>query len=201
MGRVGRSAVGVILSAVATVGGIGATAAPASAWYGPFVFTAPSTVKPGSSVQVHGVYFAKSDPVEARLGAIDGRVLATFTPESGSKGREFRGAIPVPDDTPAGVHMLVFTQFDARRQSAQMPLRAMVTVTDPSGAVPVLAQPVGRDTTSRPAMLTHADDDGLGVRDLVLIGFGAAGVAMFLAGIAAVAASRSPKARTTAAAR
>lgn len=197
MGRVGRSAVAVTVAAIALVGG---TASPASAWYGPFVFTAPSTVKPGSSVQVHGVYFAKSDPVDARLGALDGRVLATFTPETGSKGREFRGAIPVPSDTRAGVHMLVFTQVDARGQTVQMPLRALVTVTDPSGAVPVLAEPVGRDTTNRPASLTHADD-GFGVRDLLLIGFGAAGVAMFLAGLAAVAATRSSKARSTAVAR
>lgn len=190
-----RSAVTVILAAAATVGGTWLGAAPASAWYGPFVFTSPSTVKPGSAVQVHGVYYAKSDPVEARLGAIDGKVLATFTPEEGGKGREFRGPIPIPADTPAGVHTLVFTQLDARGQSVQMPTRAMVTVTDPNGAVPVLAAPVGRDPTGRPATLSHADDDAFGVRHLVLIGFGAAGIAMFLAGIAAMAASRSSKAR------
>jgi hypothetical protein len=190
MSRFRRPVVFLMLGVAGALMVLAGTSPPATAWYGPFVFTSPASAKPGEEVMAQGYYWAKTDPVQARLDAVDGKVLASFTPQSGSKGMEFHGPVQIPADTRAGVHVLVFTQFDGAGKIVQMPPRAVVSVTDAGGALPAVGAPLATDQSARPEAVERAGEDPLGFGELALIAAGAAGVAMFVVGIASLLAAR-----------
>jgi hypothetical protein len=183
---------------VLSVVGLGLTGVllvAAGAWAcvsGPSTFVTPGSVKPGGEVKVTGVYFNKDEPVQARLDSLDGPVLATFTPAKGARsfGLEMEGTLVIPTTTKPGDHVLVFTQRDAAGKLVQTPSRLLLTVTDAGGATPVLGAPVGVGDTGRPPSLVRTEDDPLSAGAMLLIGLGVAGLGMFVAGVAALAAGR-----------
>ena len=167
----------------------------ASAWAcvsGPTTFVTPGSVKPGGQIKVTGVYFNKEEPVQARLDALDGPVLATFQPGKGARsfGLEMEGTMTVPATTKPGSHVLVLTQRDTAGKLVQTPSRLLLTVTDPAGATPVVGAPIGLGDTGRPPSLVRTENDALSVGAMLLIGLGVAGLGMFVAGVAALAAGR-----------
>jgi hypothetical protein len=162
----------------------------ASAWYGPFVFVSPSSATVGGQVNAQGISFSKADPVQARLDTLDGPVLATFTPKSGSHSLEFQGPITVPTETKPGNHVLVFTQYDAAGNLEQMPIRALVAVASVAGGAPVVGAPFALDTTARTPALVQVRHHPLSAGALVLIAFGVAGIGMLVASTVALAGSR-----------
>ena len=163
---------------------------------GPTTFVTPTTAAPGSEVQVSGVYFTKEQPVEVRFNALDGPVLGSFTPAKGARsfGLEMQGTIVVPPGTKPGSYVLRFTQRDAAGKLVQTPSRLMLTVSGPGGTTPALGAPVGLGETDRPPGLVRTDDDAIGVSAMLLIGLGAAGIGMFLTGMAALAAGQRRRA-------
>ena len=170
---------------------------------GPTTFVTPTTAAPGGEVQISGVYFTKEQPVEVRLNALDGPVLGSFTPAEGARsfGLEMQGTIVVPPGTKPGSYVLLFTQRDAAGKLVQTPSRVMFTVSGPGGSTPALGAPGGLGDTGREPGLVRTDDDAIGASAMLLIGLGAAGIGMFLTGMAALAAGQRRRAPEAAPAR
>jgi hypothetical protein len=84
--------------------------------------------------------------------------------------------------------VLIATQSGSDGTLAQVPVRAVVSVTSPGGG-PVVGAPVAPVEVGRPVgpALTNS---GPGTGALLLVGVGTAGVVMFLAGVASLAAGR-----------
>ncbi len=72
---------------------------------------------------------------------------------------------------------------------SQMPVRALVTVTGPNGANPVVGAPVGAQGGDRATSMV-TEDESISAGTLALIALGVGGVGMFLAGMAALFAGR-----------
>ncbi len=166
----------------------------AQAWacvFGPSVFLNTSTVKPGESVQVEGLNFRPDMPVVARMSSLDGPVLAELGVPEGDRRRVF-GPVTIPAGTQPGNYVIVFTQAGTNG-AAQVPTRALVSVVGQGGAAPALGAPVGVADDARAARIA-TESNSVGVGTLLLFGIGAAGIAMFLGGIAAIAGRRTPPA-------
>lgn len=84
--------------------------------------------------------------------------------------------------------MLIATQSAPDGTLAQVPVRALVTVTA-DGSPPVLGAPVNQPELGRPIgpIVTKSS---VSIWALVLVGLGAGGVAMFLTGTSILVASR-----------
>lgn len=154
---------------------------------GPAVSLSSANAKPGEEIQLKGTGFRQPDPVTVRWNALDGPVLATFAGPDSS--RNIGGPFTVPADAKAGNYVLVATQSNADGKLTQMPIRALLTVTPEGGAQPVLGAPVSQTANDRPVGLV-SDEESISGSTLALIGVGVAGVAMFLAGMAALFTSR-----------
>jgi hypothetical protein len=117
-------------------------------------------------------------------------VLGTFKPAEGRFGdnEALVGKVTIPADAKPGNYVLVATQSGADGSLAQVPVRALVTVTSVGGA-PVLGAPLAQPEVGRPVgpALTKSS---VGTGALVLVGLGAAGVAMLVAGLAALFSGR-----------
>ena len=143
-------------------------------------------VQAGQEVAFKVVFVHKDRPVTVHWGALDGPVVATVTPDKFTEGlhgnwRFAPGSLTVPAGTRAGTHILVANQ-EAHRDTALwgMPARGALEVVGETGAVPATVAPAVSD---RPTTLVTGDDSpDLG--KLALVGLGAGGVAMFLAGLA-----------------
>ncbi|MFN2608901.1 MAG: hypothetical protein ABR511_13605 [Acidimicrobiales bacterium] len=135
-----------------------------------------------------GDSFDHDDPVLARLDGLDGPVLATFTPDSGS----FRGPMVVPTGLTLGGHVLVFMQYDATGAVEEIPTRARLAVSSSAGGTPLAATPPAADAGAgaRPTTLALSRPHPLGIAVLVLLALGAAAVAVAVA--ATVVAVRRP---------
>ena len=163
----------------------------AQAWacvFGPSVFLNASTVKPGESVQVEGLNFRPDMPVVARMSTLDGPVLAELGVPEGDRRRVF-GPVTIPAGTQPGNYVIVFTQAGTNG-AAQVPTRALVSVVGQGGTAPTLGAPVGVADDVRAARI-EAESDSVSATTLLLVGIGAAGIAMFLGGIAALAGRRT----------
>jgi hypothetical protein len=163
----------------------------AQAWacvFGPSVFLNTSTIKAGESVQVEGLNFRPDMPVVARMSALDGPVLAELGVPEGDRRRVF-GPVTIPAGTQPGNYVIVFTQAGTNG-AAQVPTRALVSVVGHGGSAPVAGAPVGVADDARAARI-ETESDSVGAATLLLFGIGAAGIAMFLGGIAAVAGRRT----------
>ena len=163
----------------------------AQAWacvFGPSVFLNTSTVKPGESVQVEGLNFRPDMPVVARMSTLDGPVLAELGVPEGDRRRVF-GPVTIPAGTHPGNYVIVFTQAGTNG-AAQVPTRALVSVVGQGGSAPTLGAPVGVAADARAARV-ETESNSVAAGTLLLFGIGAAGIAMFLGGIAAIAGRRT----------
>jgi hypothetical protein len=144
-----------------------------------------SSAKAGDAIGVTGNSYNGSKPAVVHFNAIDGPVLGSFVPNGG----RIDGSVTIPAGTAPGNYLLVVTQeFTQGVQTWGVPARALISVTGDSGA-PVVGAPAGSSVVGRPVGLESSSTPSGG--SLLLMAAGAAGVAMFLAGIAALVASRS----------
>ena len=150
---------------------------------GPALNVAPAQAKAGSEVTVTGSGWRKADPVLVRFNALNGPVLATLTPAS----ETISGTITIPADVKPANYVLIATQTAADGSLVQMPVRALLSVSG-DGGVPTLGAPVAATDTERPAAL--ATRESVSTASLLLVGLGVAGIAMFVAGMAALLAGR-----------
>ena len=183
------------ITAAAVLAIFGVMVAPpwASAWYGPATYLSLSTATPDATVTVRGVSFNYDDPVLVHFDGLDGPVVATFTPASGS----FEGPLVVPADTKAGSHLLLFTQYDTGHNIEEMPIRARLVVTTAAGGTPLAAASLAVDTTPRPTALEQTGRHPIGIGELVLVALAGATLAALVAGIV-VRRTRSGVARGSA---
>jgi hypothetical protein len=145
-------------------------------------------VKAGQDIGISGNSYNGNKPAVVHFNSIDGPVLGSFVPSGG----RIDGTVTVPAGTPAGNYLLVVTQeFTQGVQTWGVPARALISVVGENGA-PVVGAPAGTSVAGRPVGLESSSAPSGG--SLLLAGAGAAGVAMFLAGLAAVVAARSGKA-------
>ena len=166
--------------------GVGVVALASAAFAcvsGPAMNLNPGQARPGSEVTVTGTGWRKADPVLIRFNALNGPVLATMTPAS----EGFSGTVTIPADVKPANYVLIATQTAADGSLTQMPVRALLTVVG-DGGVPTLTAPVAATDTARPAAL--AKSESVSTASLVLVGLGVAGIAMFVAGMAALLAGR-----------
>ncbi len=166
---------------------------PATAAWAPHVpqlNVTPAQVRPGEQVTVVGTRgYGFTNPVEIRFNSPDGPVLGSFQPDKQSYAAWGPGTITIPADTKAGTYTLYATQQVTGLEThiRGIPARATIDVIGPGGA-PVLtrqAVPPGQ----RGASELVRNDGPSGVA-LLMVGLGVAGLAMFGAGMAALAASR-----------
>lgn len=151
----------------------------------------PTSAKAGDQVTVSGFEFNSRTNAVIRWNAVDGPVLAEVKPDGG----DFTAQVTIPADAKAGNYVLVATQEpDVQSTTWGIPARALVQVVGDGGA-PVVGEPVGEARVDRPVGLVTTESAGLG--DLALAGLGAAGVAMFIAGMAALAAGRKTRVAET----
>ena len=165
----------------------------AAAWAciaGPTLEVTPRQASAGSEVTLKGVSY-NPNPVVVRFNGLDGPVLATMQPTGGtgtSSNWNLEGTVRLPADAKPGNYVLVATQPSADGKLTQIPTRGLVSITGPTA--PIVGEPLAAQPVERPVGLVEADSVSTGTK--VLIGVGVAGVALFLAGIAALVASRRP---------
>ena len=151
----------------------------------------PSTAKPGESVTVFGPRgYGATNPVQVRWDAVNGPVLGEFrTRETGFAmwGPE---QITIPADAKPGIHHLWVTQKLEPTETIQrgIPVRTVIQISDANGVVPVIGAPLTPQVEPRPGEFVEKDSASTGT--LLLVALGAAGVAVLLAGMGAVLASR-----------
>ncbi|MDP9389437.1 MAG: hypothetical protein M3Q48_16360 [Actinomycetota bacterium] len=151
----------------------------------------PVQVQPGQEVTVTGGPFGSSSfpkphsPVVLHLNAVDGPVLATIEPDGSGA---LSGSFVVPADTKPGNYVVVATQeAQVGDTTWGVPARALLQVVGDGGA-PVVGQPLAAPVEERPVGLV--EDAPVGVGELLLVGLGVAGVALFAAGMIALASAR-----------
>lgn len=144
-----------------------------------------SQARAGQDIGISGNSYNGTKPAVVHWNAIDGPVLGSFVPASG----RIDGTVTVPAGTAPGNYLLVVTQeFTQGVQTWGVPARALISVTGDTGA-PVLGAALGSSVAGRPVGLESSSTPTTG--SLLLVAGAAAGVAMFLAGLAAVVASRN----------
>ena len=175
------------------VGGVGIVGivllASAAAWAcvsGPAVTLSTVNAAPGQEVQLTGTNFRQPDPATVRWNALDGPVLATL-PEPDD--RSIGGSFTVPQDAAPGNYVVIVTQSNDQGELTQMPIRALLTVTPDGAAQPVLGASLSEAGTERTSGLV-TEGESISGSALFLIGLGVAGMGMFVAGVAALLASR-----------
>jgi len=183
-----------ILGGVAALGAV--LVATATAWAciaGPTLNLNPSTVKPGQEVTLSGFSYNSERPIVVRFNALDGPILGTFDPAPGRFGdNEFLvGKVTIPANTKPGSYVLIATQSAPDGSLAQVPVRALVTVTA-DGSVPAVGAPAGQPELGRPVGPVRTESS-VTTLSLLLVALGAATVAMLVVGVAVVAAGRRPR--------
>ena len=152
----------------------------------------PGQAKAGEEVTVFGPRgYGRFTPVEVRWGSDTGPLLGTFTPNEESYAMWGPGTVRIPEDAKPGVHSLYATQrlTAADTHIRGVPARGEITVVG-TGGTPVIGA-----TTDAPALPDQSgpglvEDEPVSTGTVVLVALGVAGVGMFLAGGAALAASR-----------
>ena len=190
-------------AALAGAAGAAGVLLPVSAAWAPHVAqlqVTPTTFKAGDVVGVFGPNgYGSTNPVEIRWDAVDGPVLGSFRTTGGGFATWGPGTVTIPPDAKPGIHTLWATQVlvESEKLIRGMPTKTLVTVLNADGSRPVLGQDLTPQTEARPTGLV--EDETVGTGALVLAGLGVAGVAMFVAGAAALMSSRrsSPQAQTT----
>lgn len=183
---------------IAAVAGAAAAAAgallPGSAAWAPHVAqlqVTPTQFKAGDTVTVFGPRgYGQTNPVEIRWDAVDGLVLGSFPTEGTGFAMWGPGTVVIPADATPGVHTLWATQKleESEKLIRGLPTKTLVQVLNADGSAPALGIDLTPQVEPRPAGLV--EDDSVGTGALVLVGLGAAGIAMFAAGAAALMSSR-----------
>ena len=154
-----------------------------------------SQAQAGQDIGVSGNSYNGTKPAVVHFNAIDGPVLGSFVPNGG----RIDGTITVPPGTAPGNYLIVVTQeFTQGVQTWGVPARALLSVVGPNGA-PVVGASVGSTVEGRPVGLETTSSPSGG--SLLLAAVGAAGVALFLAGLAAATAGRRSATAATATSR
>ena len=181
-----------VAAAIVLAGAAGLVSAlPAYAPHVAQMQVTPSTAKPGQSVTVFGPRgYGATNPVQVRWDKVDGPVLGEFrTRETGFAmwGPE---QITIPGDAKPGIHYLWVTQKLEPSETIQrgIPVQTVIQISDANGAVPLVGESLTSQTEPRPGAFVEEDSAGTGA--LILVGLGAAGVAMLFAGVGAIVASR-----------
>ena len=178
----------LVLAGVVTILGAGTAWAPHVAQ----LQVTPTQVRPGDQVSVFGPRgYGRTNPVEIRWDSETGPVLGTFRPDQQRFAQWGPGTVTIPADASAGRHVLVATQElpDADAGIRGIPARTVIEVLGPA-SIPVVGAPLSPPVEPRADGIEVADDDGVPVGAVVLVGLGVAGVAMFAAGTASAAARR-----------
>jgi len=169
-----------------------ASAAPSFAPHVAQLQVTPAQAKAGEEVTVFGPRgYGRTNPVEIHWGSVDGPVLGRFTPNEEAYAMWGPGTVRIPEDAKPGVYALFATQTLAPAEThiRGVPARGEITVLG-TGGTPVIGA-----TRGAPAL---PDQDGPGLIEdepvstgtVALVALGVAGVGMFLAGGAALVASR-----------
>lgn len=172
----------------ATVVMLGATAWACIA--GPTLDVIPRQANAGAEVTLKGVSYNRN-PVAVRFNALDGPVLGTLQPTGGtgtSSNWNLEGTVRLPADVKPGNYVLIATQPSADGKLTQIPTRGLVSVT--GAGAPVVGATAAVDATERPVGLVQGESVSTPAK--LLVGLGVGGVALFLAGVAALVASRRP---------
>lgn len=187
--------------AAAGVGALAALATASQAWGCAslaLVEIDPKVVQPGQEVAVKVTFVNKDKPVELRWNALNGPLLATIEPATFTEGlhgnwRFANGTITIPANATSGNYLLIANQEAvAGTNTWGIPARTLVQVS--SAGSPVIGQPVGPVPEVRPESLVSEESVGSG--ELLLVGLGAAGISMLLAGFGIVVlASRRDRAQ------
>jgi hypothetical protein len=142
----------------------------------------PAEASPGQVLTVTGAFY-NSNPVTLHWNSLDGRVVGTITPQN----RRLEGTVRVPSNAEPGSYTLVATQErEADRTTWGIPSRALVTVVGPGGA-PILSSVSGAGADRLPGLLER---EPVSVGEFALVALGVAGLALFVAGTAAMMAGR-----------
>ncbi|HEV2758194.1 MAG TPA: hypothetical protein VGV86_01390 [Acidimicrobiales bacterium] len=176
--------------------GIAAVAAlfSATAWAciaGPTLDVVPRQANAGSEVSLKGVSYNRN-PVVVRFNALDGPIIGTIQPTGGtgtSSNWNLEGTVTLPADARPGNYVLIATQPSVDGKLTQIPTRGLVSISGTTA--PVVGAPLTPAQGERPVGLAESDPVSRGT--MVLIGLGVAGVGLFLAGMAALVASRRPE--------
>lgn len=167
-----------------------AACATATAWAcisGPFVNLASVEGKPGQEINAVGRDFPRKDAVIAKWNGFGGEVIGDLgVPDSSNA---VNGKITIPATAKPGSYVVLFTQTAADGKLSSVPVRAVFTVTPDGSSSPVLGAQLAPQDSGRPVGLA-SQDDSVGFGTLALVGVGAAGIAMFLAGVASLLAGR-----------
>lgn len=178
LGRFGSATFGAVVIGVVLA---------AAAWAcvsGPAMTLNPGQAKAGAEVTLKGTQFnnARGDVI-LRFNSLEGAVLGAFPVSSGT----ISGAVTIPAGTAPGSYVLIAYQQYPDGKVASVPSRALLEVVGAGGS-PTLAAPAVPVEAGRPTALVEADSVSSG--SVFLVGLGVAGVAMFLAGVAALFAGR-----------
>jgi hypothetical protein len=182
---------------LALVGGAAAAAGallPVSGAWAPHVAqlqVTPTTFKAGDTVTVFWPSgYGATNPVEVRLDSSDGPVLGSFKTSGSGFAMWGPGTITIPADVQPGVHTLWATQKleESEKLIRGVPSKAIVQVLNADGSAPVVGLDLSPQIEQRPTDLI--EDKPVSTGALILVGLGVAGIAMFAAGGAALAASR-----------
>jgi hypothetical protein len=161
--RLGRRMIVSTALAVVVIVGIAGSAI----WACVAVFsltTLSSSVQPGSTVTVVGRGFAQGAPVDIHLDSPTGPILATAPPPNTTMTSQFVLAVPIPEETPRGLHTLVATE-KYHDMNAGGPARATIYV---GTSAPVAPPP----EAERPAAVVFGG--GRSVSGLLAVGLGTA---------------------------
>jgi hypothetical protein len=128
--------------------------------------------------------------VEVRLDSSDGPVLGSFRTTGSGFAQWGPGTITIPADVKPGVHTLWATQKleESEKLIRGVPSKAIVTVLNADGSAPVVGVDLSPKVEARPTGLV--EDKPVSNGTLAMVGLGVAGIAMFIAGAAALSASR-----------
>jgi len=155
---------------------------------GPVVNLSTISAKPGQEVGVKGSAFQAAQPAQIRFNSLDGPVLTTVP--APLTGGNMDAKFTVPEGTKPGSYVVVITQTNAEGKLSLSPVRAVMSVTGDAGTQPVLGAPAANtDNVARATSLAR-DNQSISTGSLALVAVGVGGVAMFLAGMAALFAGR-----------
>jgi len=151
----------------------------------------PNQAKAGEEVTVFGPRgYARTNPVEIHFGSVSGPMLGKFQPNEEAYAMWGPGTVRIPEDAKPGIYSLYATQvvLPAESHIRGVPARGELTVLGPGGT-PVLG------ATQAPALPDQSgpglvEEEPVSTGTVVLVALGVGGVGMFLAGGAALAASR-----------
>ncbi len=193
MGGSGRSVwrLGALVGAVPVA--LLVAAGPALAPHEAQLQATPTSVNPGEEITVFGpAGYGATNPVEIRLDSETGPVLGSFKPNPGRFAQWGPGTIVIPADTRPGPHVLWATQDlpDSDSHIRGIPARALIEVLGPASQ-PLVGAVTAADSAgpARPETLVTTEDTA-GWGAVLLVGLGAAGLAMLAAGAVAVTVSR-----------